>query len=154
MLWAQQGFICNDLRVLLGVGGGGGDIQNLQQVVSGFFFIVYAGLLHLIHDRDRVNVHGIVEHGVDGGEDVLILLEIKIVGLDLLQHVSNTAGINEHGANDCLLGLQRMGHLPGQQFIHAASPPVRNSGSAAQEMRMAVRRCRKIWYDMRWLRPR
>ena len=70
----EQGFVCHNLRVLLGVGGGGGNIQNLQQVIPGFLLVIYTGLLHLIHDRNWVNVSGVVEHGVDGGEDILILL--------------------------------------------------------------------------------
>ena len=70
----EQGFVRYNLRVLLGVGGSGGNIQDLQQIIPGFLLVIYTGLLHLIHDRNRVNVSGVVEHGVDGGEDILILL--------------------------------------------------------------------------------
>lgn len=38
----QQGFICYDLSILLCIGGGGRDIENLKQIVPGLFFIIDA----------------------------------------------------------------------------------------------------------------
>ena len=114
----QQGFIRHNLGVLFGVGGSRGDVQDLQQIVPGFFLVVDAGLLHLVHHRHRVDIHGEVEHGIDRGENILVLLQIKVIWFQNFQHIRHTVAVDEHRADDGLLSLQRVGQLPGKQIIH------------------------------------
>ena len=120
---AQKGFVPDDLDILLHVGGGGGDVHELADVVVGGGLVVDPGLLHLIQHSYRVHSLGEVKHGADGLVDLLVLPEIEILRLQLLDDLGDTPLINEDGTQHCLFRLNGVGHLPGKQFVHMESPP-------------------------------
>ena len=108
---AEEGLVLDDADVLLDVGGGGGDLHELEQVAAGGVFIVNTCELHLVQHRHRVNGGGEVEHGIDGLVDLPVGLEIEVLPGQGLHHVGDTAGVNEHGAQDGLFRLNAVGNL-------------------------------------------
>ena len=79
-----------------------------------------AQLLHLIQHRDRVDGLGVIEHGVDGLEDLTVLLEVEILRLYHTHHIGDAAAVDEDRAQNSLLRFYRLGRLLLKQFfIHA-----------------------------------
>ena len=121
----QQGLVPDDGHVLHDVGAGGGDLHELDQVAPGGLRVVGAVFLHLLRHGDPVDGLGVAEHGVDGLEDVPVLLDIEVLRLELVHHVLDAVGVDEHGPQSGLLRLQGVGHLTGQQLVHGhgGGPP-------------------------------
>ena len=73
----QKSLILNDVGIPHRIGSGGGDLHQLQDIIPGIV-VMYTGLDHFLQHRDRVNGLGEIEHGIDGGIDLLILLQVEI----------------------------------------------------------------------------
>ena len=100
------------MRHVLGdIGGGGGDLHELEQVVAGGVLVVDPPQLHLVQHRHRVNGGGEAEHGVDGLINIPVGLQIEVLAGELLHHVGDAAGVDEHGPQDRLLSLDAVGDL-------------------------------------------
>ena len=82
--------------------------------------MVIAQFFQLIQNRDRVDGLGKVEHRVDGFVNFPVLLEVKILRLQNTDDIRHTLAVDEDGAENGLLRLQRLGLLAGDQFfIHS-----------------------------------
>ena len=114
---AEQGLVLDDGHILLHVGGGGGDLHELEDIVAGGVLIVDAVLPHVVQHGHRVDGQGKVEHGVDGLIDLPVLTEIEVLRLEGLDDLGHAPGVDEHGTQHALLGLHRVGHLPDKQFL-------------------------------------
>ena len=95
---AEEGFVPDDFDVLHDVGAGGGDFHQLDEVIPGGLVVIGAVFLHFLRHRHAVDGLGVAEHGVDGFKDVTVLLDVKVVGLELVHDVLDAVGIDEHGA--------------------------------------------------------
>ena len=86
--------------------------------------MIIAQLLQLVQHGNRVNGLGEVEHGIDGLVDLPVLLQIEILRLDDTYHIGDAAAVNEDGAQNRLLCLQRLRLLLMKQFfIHNSVLP-------------------------------
>ena len=122
---AQQGLVPDNADVLLHIGGGGGDEDELLDIVIGGVLVVDAVLLHLVQHGHRIHGLGVVEHGADALEDIPVLPQVEVLRLQGLHHGGDTALVDEHGAKHSLLGLHRVGGLAGEKLVHRGSPPGR-----------------------------
>ncbi len=113
----QQRLVPDDGRVLHHIGAGGGDLHQLGQIRTGGILVVGARLLHLLTDGNAVDGFGIGEHGVDGLKNLPVLPEVKIRRPELVHHILDAIRVDEHGAQDSLLPLQRVGHLPQEKVF-------------------------------------
>ena len=119
----QQGLVLDDLHVLPHVGGGRGHVDELDHVAAGALVVVGAVLAHLLQHRHRVDDLGVAEHGVHGGEQRLVVLQVEVLDLQRLYHLGDTAAVNEHTAQYCLLRLHAVGGLPVEKrFVQQNSP--------------------------------
>ena len=112
----KHGLFLHNGRIARHIGGGGGDLHQLEDVIPGIVVVV-AQLLQLVQHRDRVNGLGEVEHGIDGFINFPVLLQVKILRLHNAHHIRNAPAVDENGTQDRLLRLQRLGLLPGQKFF-------------------------------------
>ena len=122
---AEERLVLDDLDVFHDVGAGGRDLHQLDQIGPGGLVVVGAVFLHFLGYCDAVDGLGVAEHGVDGLKDVTVLLDIEVVGLELVHDVLDAVGVDEHGTQGGLFCLQAVGHLPGENFIfksHCDSP--------------------------------
>ena len=119
---AQQRLIAHDGRVLEHVRRRGRDLHDLHEVLLRRV-LEHAAHLHLFEHRDRVHALPIGEHGEDGVKNVAVGLNIKFVGLDLLDHIRDAARVDEHRTDDCLLRRSGMGRLSAKQLLHDGSLP-------------------------------
>ena len=108
---AQERLVLDDADVLGDIGGGGGDLHELEQVVAGGVLVVDPPQLHLVQHRPRVDGGGEAEHGVDGLINIPVGLQIEVLAGELLHHVGDAAGVDEHGPQDRLLSLDAVGDL-------------------------------------------
>ena len=114
---AQQRLVVDDGAVLLDVGGGRRDLEQLRQIIIAVLLIVHAALFHFIENGDRVDLFREVEHRIDGLIDLAVLPQIEILRLQHADDIRHAALINEHGAEHRLLRFQRLRRLPGKQFL-------------------------------------
>ena len=112
----EHGHIPDDAGIALHIGGGGGDLHQLQDVIPGII-PMEAQLLHFVQHRHRVDGLGEVEHGVDGFIDFPVLLQIKILRPQNTDHIRHAAAVNKNRTQYRLLRLQRIGGLSVQQFL-------------------------------------
>ena len=119
---AQQRLIAHDGRVLEHVRRRGRDLHDLHEILLGRI-LEHAAHLHLLEHRDRVYALPVGEHGEDGVKNIAVGLNIKFVGLDLLDHIRDAARVDEHRADDCLLRRSGMGRLSAKQLLHDGSLP-------------------------------
>ena len=119
---AQQCLIAHDGRVLEHVRRRGRDLHDLHEILLGRI-LEHAAHLHLFEHRDRVHALPVGEHGEDGVKNIAVGLNIKFVGLDLLDHIRDAARVDEHRADDCLLRRSGMGRLSAKQLLHDGSLP-------------------------------
>ena len=119
---AQQCLIAHDGRVLEHVCRCGRDLHDLHEILLGRI-LKHAAHLHLLEHRDRVYALPVGEHGEDGVKNIAVGLNIKFVGLDLLDHIRDAARVDEHRADDCLLRRSGMGRLSAKQLLHDGSLP-------------------------------
>ena len=111
---AEEGLVLDDADILLHIGRGGGDLHELEQVVPGGVLIIDPPLLHLVQHRHRVNGGGEVEHGVDGLVNLPVGFQVEILRVQGLNDIGDAPGVNEHGAQNRLLGLHTVGDLAEQ----------------------------------------
>ena len=114
---AQQRLVMHDRAVLLDVGGGRRDLQQLGEIVVAAFLVVHAALFHFIEDGNGVDLLREVEHRIDGLVDLAVLPQVKILRLQHTDDVRYAALVDEHGAEHRLLRFQRLWRLPGKQFL-------------------------------------
>ena len=114
---AQQGLVPDDARILQHIGRGRGHLHKLQEVGPGIL-PVYPGFFHLPGHRHTVDGLGVDEHGINGLEDLPILPQVKILGLEPVHHILDAVRVNEHGPQHRLLRLRGMGHGTAQQLVH------------------------------------
>ena len=134
----EEGLVLDDVHILPHVGGGGGDLHELEDIGPGGVLVKDAVQAHLVQHRHRVHRLGEGEHGVDGLVDVPVLPEVEVLGAQLLDDHRDAPGVDEHGAQHRLLGLHRVGHLPGQQLLvhgHVPSPPLGSVFKRASPLR-------------------
>ena len=112
----KHGLFLHNGRIARHIGGSGGDLHQLEDVIPGIVVVV-AQLLQLVQHRDRVNGLGEVEHGIDGFINFPVLLQVKILRLHNAHHIRNAPAVDENGTQNRLLRLQRLGLLPGQKFF-------------------------------------
>ena len=120
----EHGLFPNDIGIAGHIGRCGGDLHQLEDIVTGLILIV-AQLLHLVQHRNRIDGFGVVEHGVDGLENFPVLLEIEILRFYNTHHIGDAAAVDQDGTQNSLLRLQRLGYLALKQFFikcHVNSP--------------------------------
>ena len=121
---AQERLVMHDRAVLLDIGGGRRDLQQLRDVIIAALLVIHAALFHLIEYGNRVDLFREVEHRIDRLVDLTVLPEIKIVRLQHTDHVRHAALVDQHRAENGLLRLQCLRGLPLKQFlIHRCSHP-------------------------------
>ena len=103
--------VVDNCAVLLDVGGGGRDLQELGNVMIRVRLVIHAALFHLIEHGDGVNVLREVEHRIDRLEDLAVLLQVKFIRLQKRNDIRHAPLVNEHGAEHRLLRLERLRHL-------------------------------------------
>ena len=142
----QQGLVLDDGHVLPHVGRSGRGVHQLEDVVAGDILVVDPVFPHVLQHRHRVDGEGEVEHGVNGLVDLPVLPDIEVLRPELLDHIRDTAGVDEHGAQHGLLRLHRMGELLKEQlflFQRHMRPPafqIRNSKSRVRDFGARNRR--------------
>ena len=114
---AQQGPVTDNGGVFQHVCRRGRDAHHLRHVAL-IALLVHAPNLHLVQHGHRVDGLAVGEHGVDGLIDIPVELDIKLIGLQLFQHLGDTPGINEHGADHSLLRRGGVGRLSAKQLVH------------------------------------
>ena len=57
---------------------------------------------------------GVHEHGIDGLENLPVLAQVEVLGLELVHDVLDAVGVDEHGAQHRLLRLRGVGRLADQ----------------------------------------
>ena len=107
----------HDRAILLDVGGGRRDLQQLGEIVVAAFLVVHAALFHFVEDGNGVDLLREVEHRIDGLVDLAVLPQVKILRLQHTDDVRYAALVDEHGAEHRLLRFQRLWRLPGKQFL-------------------------------------
>ena len=119
---AEQRLVAHDGGVFEHVRRRGRDLHDLHEILLGRI-LEHAAHLHLLEHRDRVYALPVGEHGEDGVKNIAVGLNIKFVGLDLLDHIRDAARVDEHRADDCLLRRSGMGRLSAKQLLHDGSLP-------------------------------
>ena len=61
------------------------------------------------------------EHGEHRLEDLAVLLYIEVVRLHLVNDLGDAPRVDQHGAEDRLLGACRVRRLPAEKFVHVRS---------------------------------
>ena len=119
---AQQGAVTHDGGILQHVRRRRRDLHELREILVRRVRTEHAAHLHLLLDGDDVDrlVEG--KHGVNCLEDLAVGLDIKFLGLHLVDHIRDAGRIDQHGADDGLLRRRRMRHLSGKQLIHTDHP--------------------------------
>lgn len=113
---AHERLVLHNADVLHDVSAGGGDLHQLQQIGTGIV-VIQSVLLQLAGHGDAVDGLGVDEHMVDRLEDLPVGPQIEILGLQLVHHVLDAVGVDEHGAQHRLLRLRGMGHGRRQQGV-------------------------------------
>ena len=107
----HERLVMDNRAVLLDVGGGGRNLQELGNVMIRVRLVIYAALFHLIEHGDGVNVLREVEHRIDRLEDLAVLLQVEFIRLQKRNDIRHAPLVNEHGAEHRLLRLERLRHL-------------------------------------------
>ena len=118
---AQQRLIAHDGTVIEHIGRRGRDVHQLKKILLGVF-VPRTAQLHLVEHRDRVDALAEREHGEYRFVYLAVLVDIKFVGLDLLDHIRHAAGVDEDRAEYGLFGLRGIRHPAAKQFLHGEIP--------------------------------
>ena len=116
---AQQRLIAHDGGVLEHVRRRGREVHDLHEIRLRRPLAEHAAHLHLIHDGDGVDLLAEGEHAEDRLKDLAVGLDIKFFCPHLVDDVRHAGGIDQHGADDRLLGGSVMGGLSSQKFFHS-----------------------------------
>ena len=148
----EEGLVPEDLHVLPHVGGGGGDLHELEDVGPGGVLVKDPVEAHLVQHGHRVDGLRQGEHGVDGLVDVPVLLEVEVVGPELFNDGRDAPGVDEHGAQHRLLRLGGVGELLDQKLVvHGGSPPAQSRAQASSRKTGGTP---ALAYRTRWVRFR
>ena len=101
----------DDLRILLDIGCGRCDLHELHDILRGALLIIDTALAHFIQHRNRIDHLRIAEHLIDRLIDLAVGFQIKILRTHHADHIVDTAAVDQQGAENGLLRLQRMGRL-------------------------------------------
>ena len=101
----EHGLFPYNPGIAFSVGGGGGDLHKLEDIVPGIV-VIGAQFLQLVQHRHRVDGLGEVKHGVDGFIDFPVLPEIEIFRLYDAHHIRKAPAVDEDGTEYRLLRLQ------------------------------------------------
>ena len=114
----------HDRAVLLDVGCGRRDFQQLREIVIAALLVVHAALFHFIEYGNGVDLFREVEHRIDRLVDLAVLPEIEIVRLQHTDDVRYAALVDQHRAEHGLLRFQCLRGLPLKQLlVHRCSHP-------------------------------
>ena len=84
-------------------------VTVLKDIAAALIFIVIAAFLHVLQHRHRVDGEGVVEHGVNRLINFPVLAQIEILYPQLINDLRHTPGIDEHGTEHGLFGLNAVG---------------------------------------------
>ena len=120
---AQQRLVAHDCRVLEHVCRRRRNLHDLHQILLRGVLAVYAAHLHLLQHGDGVDALPVGEHGEDRVKNVAVRLNIKFVGLDLVDHIRDAGRVDQHRADDRLLRRGGVGRLSAKQLLHDVCLP-------------------------------
>ena len=114
---AEKRLVLDDLDVLHDIGAGRGDLHQLNQIIPGGLAVICAVFPHLLRHCNPVDGLGVAEHMVNCLKNIPVLFDIEILGPDLVHDLLDTVGVNEHGAQGGLFGIQAVRHLAGEDLV-------------------------------------
>jgi hypothetical protein len=113
---AEDGPVADDLRVVLGVDGGGDGLGDELEVFAPSGLGVGAGLGQLVNEGDDVDILRFEVHGLHGKPDFPVLGHVEVVRRHEGGHLVHTPRVDEHRSQKGLLRLQRK-RQPAIQFV-------------------------------------
>ncbi len=114
---AEQRLVADDLRVVVDVRRGGHDVEQVGEVLDAAHALELAPPVHLVTQGDRVDHPPALDDAVHGAEQPPVALAVEHRVVEELGAAERRVAVEEHRAEDRLLGLGAVGRLAAAERV-------------------------------------